>query len=75
MDGEVKAAELLPPVRQLAVDPGVHFNTVAEAYRILADEGWLELKRRRRALVLDRTPPGKAVAEERRRFSRGLREL
>jgi serine/threonine-protein kinase len=29
----------------------VHFNTVALAYRLLADEGWLELKRRRGAIV------------------------
>ena len=56
----------LPPVRQLAIDLGVHFNTVAQAYRLLADEGWLELKRRRGATVLDRgvpRPPGKERRE------------
>jgi DNA-binding transcriptional regulator YhcF (GntR family) len=53
----LKPGDLLPPVRQLAVDLGVHFNTVAQAYRILADEGWLDLKRRRGALVLERTMP------------------
>ena len=25
---------------------GVHHNTVAEAYRVLSDEGWLDLRRR-----------------------------
>src|SRR5436305_11634340 len=56
--GEIVPGHILPPVRQLAVDLGVHFNTVAEAYRILAAEGWLDLKRRRGALVLSReTPP------------------
>jgi DNA-binding transcriptional regulator YhcF (GntR family) len=53
----LKPGDLLPPVRQLALDLGVHFNTVAQAYRLLADEGWLDLKRRRGALVLERTAP------------------
>jgi GntR family transcriptional regulator len=41
----------------LALDLGVHFNTVAIAYRLLADEGWLELKRRRGATVIPRNTP------------------
>lgn len=37
---------------------GVHFNTVAEAYRQLAADGWLHLKHGRGAVVLPRaTPP------------------
>ena len=54
VEGRLKPGDLLPPVRQLAVDLGVHFNTVALAYRMLADEGWLELKRRRGAAVIAR---------------------
>ena len=57
VDGHLKPGDLLPPVRQLALDLGVHFNTVAHAYRNLADEGWLDLKRRRGALVLARHRP------------------
>lgn len=34
---------------------GVHFNTVAEAYRQLAAEGWLELKHGRGAIVVLRS--------------------
>lgn len=34
---------------------GVHFNTVAEAYRQLATEGWLELKHGRSAVVIQRS--------------------
>ena len=49
VEERLKPGDLLPPIRQLAVDLGVHFNTVALAYRMLADEGWLELKRRRGA--------------------------
>jgi DNA-binding transcriptional regulator YhcF (GntR family) len=57
VDERLKAGDLLPPIRQLALDLGVHFNTVALAYRLLADEGWLELKRRRGATVLARNAP------------------
>ena len=57
VNGALRAGDLLPPVRQLALDLGVHFNTVAQAYRILADEGWLDLKRRRGAAVLEREAP------------------
>jgi DNA-binding transcriptional regulator YhcF (GntR family) len=74
VDGELAAGDLLPPVRQLAADLGVHFNTVAEAYRILADEGWLDLRRRRGALVLARKAP-RANSSDVNRFSRRLREL
>ena len=36
---------------------GVHFNTVAEAYRQLAAERWLDLKHGRGAVVLPRVVP------------------
>jgi DNA-binding transcriptional regulator YhcF (GntR family) len=57
VDDRLKPGDLLPPIRQLALDLGVHFNTVALAYRLLADEGWLELKRRRGATVIARNAP------------------
>jgi DNA-binding transcriptional regulator YhcF (GntR family) len=57
VDERLKPGDLLPPIRQLALDLGVHFNTVALAYRLLADEGWLELKRRRGATVIARNAP------------------
>jgi len=74
VDGALQAGDLLPPVRELAFELGVHFNTVAEAYRILADEGWLDLKRRRGAQVLERSKraPG---PQKRAQFARRLREM
>ena len=57
VEERLKPGDVLPPIRQLALDLGVHFNTVALAYRLLADEGWLELKRRRGATVLARNAP------------------
>ena len=56
------------------MDLGVHHNTVAEAYRILAQEGWLDLKRRRGATVVERPRP-EATPEARAKFVRRLQEL
>jgi GntR family transcriptional regulator/MocR family aminotransferase len=54
VDGQLPPGVALPSVRRLAMELGVHFNTVAEAYRQLAAEGWLELKHGRTALVVHR---------------------
>jgi GntR family transcriptional regulator len=74
VEGRLAPGDTLPTVRDLALDIGVHFNTVAEAYRILAEEGWLELKRRRGAVVIERSTP-KAAPEQVDNFSRRLRQL
>jgi GntR family transcriptional regulator len=66
--------EALPTVRRLAVDLGVHHNTVAEAYRVLSDEGWLDLRRRHGAIVLDRSRP-RPPREARPSLVQRLREL
>ena len=73
--GKLKPGDSLPPVRQVAADLGIHFNTVAEAYRILAGEGWLELKRRRGARVLDRAQPAPAARNRKKAFARRLHEM
>lgn len=72
--GDLAPGSLLPSVRELALDLGVHHNTVAEAYRLLAEEGWLDLRRRRGALVLDRARP-EPEPEAREGFRRHLGEL
>lgn len=74
VSGEFSSGEQLPTVRQLAIDLGVHHNTVAEAYRVLAEEGWLDLRRRRGALVLERRDP-KATPEAKQDFRKHLEEL
>ena len=72
--GVFRPGSLLPTIRQLAVDLGIHPNTVAEAYRLLADEGWVALRRRHGAIVLERaTPkPGQETGEG---FGRRIAEL
>ena len=53
----------LPSVRQLAGDLGVHWNTVARAYRRLADEGVLLVRRGRGAVVSGERRTGLRVAK------------
>jgi len=52
--GAFAPGDRFPTVRQLAIDLAVNHNTVAEAYRLLASEGWLELKRHHGARVISR---------------------
>jgi len=75
VDGSLPPGSLLPPVRQLALDLSVHFNTVAQAYRILAEEGWLDLRRRRGALVLKRDAPKSPDPDFTASLRRRLREI
>jgi GntR family transcriptional regulator len=51
--GTVEPGAELPSVRQLAGDLGVHWNTVARAYRRLAAEGLLIVRRGRGVVVKD----------------------
>jgi len=63
VDGGLRTGMVLPSVRRLAIDLGVHFNTVADAYRTLANEGWLEISHGRGVRVVDR-PTGPAPTED-----------
>ncbi len=74
VDGKFQPGDQLPTVRQLAMDLGVHHNTVAESYRILAEEGWLDLKRRRGVTVIPRSKRS-PDSEVRTTFTRRLQEL
>ena len=72
--GAFKPGDQLPTVRQLAMDLGVHHNTVAEAYRLLCEEGWLDMRRRHGATVRPRLAPSPSPAAE-DAFARRLQEL
>jgi GntR family transcriptional regulator len=74
VSGKFSPGAKLPTVRTLAINLGVHHNTVAEAYRQLANEGWLELKRHRGAIVRERDRP-QAGPDTMERFTSPLREL
>jgi GntR family transcriptional regulator len=74
VEGRLKPGDELPSVRRAAIDLGLHFNTVAEAYRQLAAEGWLELKHGRSARVADRAQPN-ASRDTVNGYRQRLREL
>lgn len=40
--GRYRSGDRVPPVRELALTLRVNPNTVAKAYRLLQEEGWLE---------------------------------
>lgn len=72
--GGIRPGDALPSVRRLAIDLGVHFNTVADAYRTLAEEGWLDVSQGRAVRVRERAMPP-ASSETRQMFLRRLRQL
>ena len=74
VEGVLPPGADLPSVRRLATDLGVHFATVADAYRTLAEEGWLEISHGRSARVLPRRAPA-ADREADDLFRRRLRQL
>ncbi|MET8030065.1 aminotransferase class I/II-fold pyridoxal phosphate-dependent enzyme [Streptomyces avermitilis] len=49
--GELEPGQLLPPMRELALDLGVNPNTVAAAYRTLRERGVIETSGRRGSRV------------------------
>lgn len=74
VEGAVAPGNILPSVRRLAIDLGVHFNTVADAYRMLAEEGWLEISHGRGVRVRNRPAP-RPDDETLVLFRRRLRQL
>ena len=75
VEGVLNPEDSLPPVRRLALELGVHFNTVAQAYRTLAEEGFLKITRGRRAQIVGRTLPERADPRTADRFRQRVREL
>ena len=74
VEGAIAPDDTLPSVRRLAIDLGVHFNTVADAYRTLAEEGWLEISHGRGVRVRKRQAP-RPDQETLATFRRRLRQL
>jgi GntR family transcriptional regulator len=75
VEGMLKPGAELPSVRRVAMELGVHFNTVAEAYRVLAAEGWLDLRHGRGARVVERKAPAPASRSDLADYRQRLRSL
>jgi DNA-binding transcriptional regulator YhcF (GntR family) len=72
--GVLREGEMLPSLRQLAEDLGVHFNTVARAYRQLRDEGVLVIGPGRGVFVRASRPASQA-RQARELLGRRLRTI
>lgn len=59
-NGELKAGDQLPTVRQLAAELRVNFNTIARAYRMLDEAGVISTQQGRGTFVLEPPPPEQA---------------
>lgn len=75
VDGTLAPGSDLPSVRRLAMELGIHFNTVGEAYRTLAEEGWLDLRHGRGAKVIAREAQTSPSPERLQEFRTQLRNL
>jgi GntR family transcriptional regulator len=79
VQGDLGPGDALPSVRRLAIELMVHHNTVAEAYRGLAEEGWLDLAQGKPAKVRERSaqlPAGSMARKEiHESFARRLERL
>ncbi len=71
--GSLAPGTSLPPVRTLASDLGVNLNTVARAYRLLEDEGFVRIRHRSGAEVV--APPSRPDAAARDRLRGALRDV
>lgn len=71
--GALAPGSLLPGVRVLASDLGVNFNTVARAYRVLEEQGFVTIRDRSGVEVA--TPAARASREARAALERELWEL
>jgi GntR family transcriptional regulator len=58
--GELRPGDRLPAARDVASGLGVNLHTVLHAYQVLRDEGLVDLRRGRGAVV---TPGASAVAQ------------
>ena len=71
--GALPPGTLLPGVRVLASDLGVNFNTVARAYRVLEEQGFVTIRERSGVEVA--TPAARASQQARAALERELWEL
>lgn len=73
--GELREGATLPPVRQVAADLGVNFNTIATAYRELQREGLISVRHGAGAIVASSTANERHAEELRAPLRAALTQL
>lgn len=66
-EGQLNAGERLPPAREVAGSLGINMHTVLRGYQRLRDEGLLELRRGRGAVLTAAATSSRAQLIERTR--------
>ncbi len=66
---QLHEGDSLPSVRQLAENVGINMHTVNKAYSVLKQEGFLQLDRRRGAVIALDTERMRTISEMRRDMS------
>lgn len=64
LSGRIGPGTVLPPAREVATGLGINVHTVLRAYQQLRDEGLVDLKRRRGAVVTARATDMAALRDE-----------
>ncbi|MDG4824954.1 GntR family transcriptional regulator [Asanoa sp. WMMD1127] len=75
MRGELEVGERLPAARELASALGVNMHTVLRAYAVLRDEGVIELRRGRGAVVRSGDAARLRLEDQARTFLRDARRF
>ncbi len=65
LSGDLPSGEQLPPVRALAQELRINFNTVARAYRLLDEAGIISTQQGRGTYILEIPPPEKTEPQRR----------
>lgn len=73
--GALRAGDRLPAARELAASLDVNIHTVLHAYQDLRDEGLIDLRRGRGAVVTDQAAPSAELLGAVRRLAAEARRL
>ncbi|MFT0847303.1 GntR family transcriptional regulator [Actinomycetaceae bacterium L2_0104] len=75
VNGRLKAGDRLPPAREVASALGINVHTVLRGYQELRDEGLIDMRRGRGAVLTDAVKPLTQLHEDILALSQRAREL